>query len=78
MPKPSYEVAARRHLGLPRHSTANDDAVMLLRLAALVVVIGALMASTCSWVFARIAAFSSIAFVGFSLQQCEYSALRYL
>lgn len=56
-------------MGLPRFSTANDDAAVLLRLCALVVLVAALIASTADWLLARVAAFFASAFVGIALQQ---------
>lgn len=67
--KPVWEVALRRQLRLPRHSTSNDDASTLLRIAACVVLAALLTCLSAPWVAGRAAFFTASSFVGLALQQ---------
>ena len=59
----------RRHLRLPRHSTANDDAAILLRIAGSGVVAALLTMLFAHWLAGRTAMFTASSFVGLALQQ---------
>ena len=77
--KSALELAVRRRVGLPRHSTANDEAVVLLRLT-LLAIMGAftLVVLGGSRLVARGTVLSASAFAGLSLQQyCWYTGQIY-
>ena len=67
--KPWYESALRRRIGLPKHCTANDDALVLLRLAMLSIATCVIVAVSTHWIFAWWMAFTTSAFLGLSVQQ---------
>lgn len=67
--KAAWELALRRRIGLPRHNTANDGAVVLLRVSALAIVAALLALLAMHWAIGRAAAFAASAFVGLALQQ---------
>ena len=75
-PKAWYEVVCRRRLGLPKHSTANDDAVVLLRLAMIAASLCMLACVYCPWFLRRFAVFTTSAFLGLSLQQYAFYTSR--
>lgn len=69
-PKPAWELAIRQRVGLPRHSTANDDARVLLRISFMFVAAAGLTGVTVPFFFLRqTCAFIASAFVGIALQQ---------
>ena len=69
-PKPAWELALRRQIGLPRHSTANDDARVLLRLSFMFVAAALLSCLAAPFYFIRLVClFTASAFVGMALQQ---------
>ena len=70
--KSAFEMACRRRLNLPRHSTANDGAAVLLRIAALAVCAASLSSLVAPWLLVRFALFSTSAFVGVALQQYSW------
>ena len=67
--KPAWEVMLRRVIRLPKHSTANDGAVLLLRAAALVAIAAIIVVLFAPWFVGRLAVFTTSAFVGLALQQ---------
>ena len=67
--KDFYEPALRKLIKLPAHRTANDDALVLLRLALVATAGSALTVLIVPWVLVRFIGFSLSAFVGLSVQQ---------
>ena len=67
--KAAWEVALRLRLGLPRHSTSNDGAVALVRVALLMALTAAVLLTCCPWPVGLAAVASASAFAGIGLQQ---------
>ena len=67
--KSVWEVTLRRLIRLPKHSTGNDGAVLLLHAAALVVIVAIIVVLCAPWVIGHLVMFSASPFVGLALQQ---------
>ena len=67
--KPLWELAVRRRIGLPRHNTANDGAVVLLYTIALLLGVAVVTACAAPWFAGRAAVFTASAYTGLALQQ---------
>lgn len=76
-PKPAWELAIRQQIGLPRHSTANDDARVLLRISFMVAAAAVIVSLAAPFLFLRYACiFIASAFVGIALQQYVWYTSR--
>ncbi len=74
--KPAWEVVVRQRLSLPRYSTANDGAAVLLRMAATFALVACVTVLTCSrWIGILVLATAS-GFVGLAVQQYTWYTSR--
>ena len=71
-PKQAWELVVRRHALLPRHSTANDDASVLLRIAILFVAAAAVLLLAAPWYVSHFVGHAALVYSGLGLQQYAF------